>query len=1775
MANWREGSGGKPKPKKQKPSSSPAAQTPEKGSDWRARQKGRSQDSGNSGKAYLQENTRKGPKNIGILNLLLFALAILVASFIAIIGCQPTKTPMLHLATLQHDDALWAPNAYAQEDRENFTLSMKDPASNIELTTGQGMAAGSVNQKPWIDLADSEFTSAIGQYLDTANGPGGPRPGGWILYLSCHGVTNYNNVPYLVAKNSNALDPGQPGQSSTDSHLVPLESILRTIAEHPKVKRYPKSYKLIVLDMGRMESQWSANRLCGNFALATRGVANQLTTKVPLENTFVLLSNDDGQKAWANPWEGGTNFGLFFGRGLMGAADTAEGAKEDDRISLGELERYLGKQVDDWAVQHYNSRQTPVLIPVGKTLPTDDVLLSRVGDTSFQVKRRDATAPDSPAQQHLAELWGAIELLGDQGITRLAPARFSLAQYDMRRAEALSVAGVAYQAPATQARQALNQSIADLADTLAQYDAVAQRQLATTDVKFFQGSSLQKNLAGASTFPIGSLAMWRAIHAGPIPSTPSLEDLEAQIQKVDRDEKVDDKKTQEKAKPLVCQDYYPAAENLLDGFQEVTNLTPAKINLALDFLKTAPNSPVAEDGEGTQVVEVEFLRMLRDFLDTLDKSFGIEADSFAARRYRLNMVQLLECRRRLERLAVVEDQRVFPWLEDDLEDAGEKRRAAEDRLFALEPNHEAIEVLDGFLKSATGLEAIEKKKARMHEAYRVADCVRTSVPFILEWLTHQPYADDVRRQRIGQGVRTLEKCHTLVAQLSPPKLEGEDRPDYGQAPLPDEAIVQQIAQDYADLVSFLNREYQDLTDDQGRKNRADSETLLAIENLLRVRYVAKLNSSVSTYNRSALRSLVAELTNPSRSSVGAQSINNANKKPDVMSPLRLGLTAYEKGPWQLALGQVGGAADYEVATLSPERYPLVDQMLLDEAPVVRFSKKTMTEAFESSLNPSRKIETFPSASSAVSAAAFTGTVVEDRSQIGSNRSTPSQIYYRIQRKEHLAWLANYMIEDFWGNDSRTPYFDRQAQVYLAAFNRETVDAPSKMASEVNSRLSQLRRDYDSWVNMGNPNETIGPQTNVINHELTIQIPRTIPEGYSAIDLLDTDAKAVEVADAAGSDAYSLPFETQPTGIYQPQRTFLQRIESKLVEKSRDNIERIRFRGNARRFPFTIEGTAPADGIEQIVEVNPFPFVQPSVVVGGHVSGTADVIFILDCSGSMGKQLAGQNMQTRMNVAKGVLNDILGSMATEKGQFRVLTMAFGNRIGWKPGVVDAVPRPGVEVPAGIVPGNDVQTLYGSNLELLLNHDPVRNEPGVYVDRIQAEVNKLDAWGETPLYYSIRKALAKVDPVKPTQIIVITDGVNWQTATSSDPFRTSALQLMGDLSRHKNENLQLQIVGFAFEGDTKNLKISKDSTPKENTLEELAWIAKYKGNGGFIPVDEPHKLHDEIEKLIQTKQKYSVREKLDPSDPKLYEFGDPWYATEDFNGKRIDFVVREWQTNSTVDIQLRGGEALQLSYDNLLKRMIFNEDPAEDAARQEVSVVDSVNGDGIYLARILNFQAPDPDTGTLEIPVRLENTKNTLFTVRPYQIWAEIEASASNSFKPNDILETRYFGDLLLRNGTQYPEFLIKLNQWQPVARWARLKLSMHLDKAVAPMKTISLRDILNGNANSASAQTEAGNFTVVSSTTLDKYKYEIMVSVEPGPGGILPHHVEVTPTPPQIKREYTFAQNDPTKILKITHHFMYESKSDAESGTNPRLDIWTRKQLITGAPSLTVDLQIPR
>ncbi|MEX1041301.1 MAG: hypothetical protein WDZ51_11750 [Pirellulaceae bacterium] len=1770
MANWREGSN-KPNPRGSKPPKAtppPAAKAEaKKPGDWRGK-KGATEPAPADSKrrTYLDDKKKSGPRNIGILNVLLLLLVTLVISFVTILGCQPTKVPMMHLAGIHYDDPLWQPNAYGQEDRDNFKRSMDNPLGNVELTLATQSAAGTNTSRAWSDLNHTEFKPAITNFLDITRAPGGPKPGGWIFYLSCHGVTNFDGVPYLVAKNSRVL---VPQKADTDSlNLVPLEEVLRTIADHPVVTRYAKSYKLLVLDTGRMDSQWNAARPYNDFPSAVRNLMGSLPEDLRLTNTYVLLSNDDGQKAWDDPAGFSTNFGRFFAEGLMGAADGEIGETENDNVSLAELEAYLKRNVNQWAQDHRNSPQTPVLItPGGQSAPLSEVMLARVGDVHYEVKPRSDSA-DQPRQQtdiqQLRELWAAFTFLGDHGAARLCPVRFGLVEQDFLTAEKYALGGVAYQKRySDQCRDRIAPAIDDIALYSARLNPKLRRKLLDSELRYFAEGSIKSKLENVS---YGCLAAWSLNEGDAQEKIPSLSELRLIREKIEAEKSQPDLAAKDQTPEPVCPDYYAAASQLMASLEDQRNVTGENLTILLDYLGTASNVPTAAPG-GVHAVEVEFLGMLRDFLGLLTQDYELDPGSDAMISLRNTLVRAIAVRNQMEVLHTVPDERMYAWIEADLRRADTIRRSAEDYLFAYripEANAE-YDSLVGLLTK------IERESATLKEAYLAHDAVRKSTPFLLEWIAHQPYPGEERQQMLSRATSLVRQSHQLTVALYPQPLEGETQPNYEQSAPPEDKLVADLTLGYRELVGQLNLKSQNILEGQTSRSRADCETLLEIHNLLRCGYVAKISPDMVTYDRNGLITKLQEMTE--------KGLTGSNPEPVPNSPLMVALSSFTVAPWQLLTAQANSEADSRIGELGEINLPHCQELLRVDGPGLKAGNQLAAQILAGGSVPAESLGNFPSKTAALAATSYSGIPVALRRMIDNNYDTPSLMEYRTRRKDRFGNLAQRTLDDFWGNNipGTSPYFERLAQLYFGIANRESAAISSPVTAEAYQQLGVLRREYSKWCLFDNPDEHVSGSTDLIDHLLTIQIPAEIPVGQSTVELM-ADGKAVEVRDSAGTSARGHLFPTQPSGVYQPRREFRQQFAPAAIQQARRKAVRIRYRGHVVEETFKLTGVAPPDAVEYFVEVQPPPYLDPEVIVRGDVLGMGDVIFVIDCSGSMGALDPGQRgeggtARTRMDVAKGVILDVLDSMAEQKS-FRVLTMAYGNRVGWESSTSNNYRyKNGIAPPAGIVPGNDVEIVGHQELALLMDEDPQRGQNGVNVSRLKEEIRKLSFLGETPLYYSIVKALEKTHPTNPTQLIVITDGQNDQTASSSEAFRTDILKMERALAGRKN--VQLQVVGFHLDTEVKSNVLNSTTRPnKPNSADEIAWSAKHKGRGNFFSVQAQGTLFDSIVSLLNTPEYFSVQESRDPQSPNLLDFDTWWKSSQPLPG-RAPFMVRthEMPTDDSIPIQLRGGEKVQLTYDTQLKKLMFDDAQRRVLAEREIALTDPINGEGVYLGQILNF--PAPSDGVLELPVLLKNRNQSLFTVRPFHIWAEITPSVTGTFAGNDVLDTRFVSDLLLENETQFPEFNLRLDQWPRSAAYARVKLFVETAGPIEPIRTIALDSFKEGSSQPTEPlDTTVGKVRVEVLETTGEFKFQVRVSIEPGAEGITPHQVEITPKPRRIRRSYFLGADGGGKIQRIEHRFQYREKGEFNRDS-PRLDLWSREALTQKSPVFSADVQIPK
>ncbi|HUY36156.1 MAG TPA: carboxypeptidase-like regulatory domain-containing protein [Pirellulales bacterium] len=166
--------------------------------------------------------------------------------------------------------------------------------------------------------------------------------------------------------------------------------------------------------------------------------------------------------------------------------------------------------------------------------------------------------------------------------------------------------------------------------------------------------------------------------------------------------------------------------------------------------------------------------------------------------------------------------------------------------------------------------------------------------------------------------------------------------------------------------------------------------------------------------------------------------------------------------------------------------------------------------------------------------------------------------------------------------------------------------------------------------------------------------------------------------------------------------------------------------------------------------------------------TRSVVFILDCSHRMAapmptgeqiREVKDSSDPTRLDTAKDALKAELTRLSAA-GNHQVAVWLFGHRLAWEDKEEPALMEQtdylehtlGFQVLAELLPGDDVEL--ARPLSRLEPHD---------LDGLFARLDTVKAWGESPLYLAIERALDGLNQAASaadTTIVVLTDGGNQQ-------------------------------------------------------------------------------------------------------------------------------------------------------------------------------------------------------------------------------------------------------------------------------------------------------------------------------------------------------------------------------------------------------------------------------
>lgn len=392
---------------------------PSKGEKHSWKKKARTSSAAAGGK-YWATGTGSKPIVSGNLIRLFVALAVLLtttAALVLYLWNQNSSTPFISIAAIDYEHP-WAPNAWAKEDQQRFqSLSQ---SSQFTVAAKQEKKEGT-----WQDLIRLELGKI------SPGGPGGsllPFLFGYrsvIIHLSAHGVLNGRSEPCLLFADADPLN---------DETWVPLSQVLKAIGEHAVVSNN-QARVLVILDTGKQPPDFRCGLLSSGFIDAARDEIQSL----PFANFAVLLSCGEDQCAWTAPEIEGTVFGFMVATGLQGTADELSG-DGDTRVTVKELADFVATAVDGYVREHRGRVQNPNLVWCGVEQSNDFELCFK---SSYTSSAAASYQPNSRIKR-LSEAWTSFDNW-NQRTPSYASWQRATGLARLTRAEQLLWAGSAYQ----------------------------------------------------------------------------------------------------------------------------------------------------------------------------------------------------------------------------------------------------------------------------------------------------------------------------------------------------------------------------------------------------------------------------------------------------------------------------------------------------------------------------------------------------------------------------------------------------------------------------------------------------------------------------------------------------------------------------------------------------------------------------------------------------------------------------------------------------------------------------------------------------------------------------------------------------------------------------------------------------------------------------------------------------------------------------------------------------------------------------------------------------------------------------------------------------------------------------------------------------------------------------------------------------------------------------------------------------------------------------------
>ena len=1572
MASWRDGNKKGGKPQNQPTARGRSAPTRESArTDWRSKKGGTSNRAIKSNKPWAEKQAdATAGKRIAYRVKLVLAFVILaglVGGFIYIMTDKPTTLNLIVVAPQNESNGTWySTNPFSTEVsssfdeskslNENLRISIDDASTKRRNST---LANPKTN---WDDF-----------FKDKQIRPSGPNQDVVAFYFVAPAVVkpdrDGNPQPFILSTGNDPL---------TRVDWISVKEILEKIADWDK----PNIKKLVLFDAQRVEPITSLGPMYDRFPSAVKNVFEEIGN----ENLFVIVSHDDGQRSWTAPeLGGGTAFSYFARYGLLGGANIEENDTTKDRIiSFAEYARFLETWVSEWAKRQRNSTQTPmVLFNIGGGNEENAKKSGRLAKADFDITYFEPSVMEDFEDSNKIDS-GYISDVRTRGSTLDSLwVRYNSLDMQYRPGTA------AHEKPLISARVAALLIRCEQLFTVPEsdeFDNIVNQQLEPLLKKLEIQHPKQNivSLADAVNQPASQLSNEKRQTELSLMFTnwyDLIRDIESTQDKSKNNEAYVDKKTalsnfeSINKEGLIKYSRTELAWMMWNGFSNAPDREPT-----LNDLENAIR--VLGTPGGLEFVEIHFLNLLKENVD-----WENEEKSGEIRR----CVKLaIKVRDASEKLLFGCKPHVQYWIKTEFDSFEVLRRTYEDRLLAgqyEDLSSKMTELLAEYKKLAKEGESIDTAK-------QIHDRALHEIPYYAAWATREMIWNKTKstsnKQQNENGKHDSSKDRFPTDDTIP---TGKRNPT-NENPIDIEDIAALFAK-VNQLTGVLNKwndmdnkwigDDQDLTDSiklgldtfKGKINERSRElwkasknadTMLGIERIL-------MCPLIDPGERAELRNTYIENLITQFKSKKHEFKSEENEP----SKIKLKFDDFEK--WVNTLDESlqkvkrddGGNDDFVFSMYGTDWLKLLNEEKLNAFKQWCNETPYRNDGQNKTERP-KKEQRFIYGNLDVITRIAAPSLAERKAiiELGEITNIRTQIDL-IDANFMSLWKAERALEDFWGDNQfveageipkvAAPYFAKLANQYDGGCTNINDEQEYLDYRDRYKRYGLAARSLR--IRETGPSLDFDPKSkNVERKESEVNIKAdSLPEGTLYLFASRTLDRA---------DIVPVDFDSSQSSRREPIDST--RVASNGVDYSYGVSTRdlknlggqdstvfqtvVAFRGHGAIAKITAAHKTVPIPLEDftVTTYEKTDATPPIVKVTGQGTGTTDVLFILDASGSMGTEMNEMEegpavLRERLILARETLKKLLNGLKGSK-ELRIGLMAYGHRAKLQTdkgrAVIDQNTKKAKYEYNYRMQIIDRSKLYLNNdVELLHPLNPnasftMEDEYEIIIDKFLEEDSPLRPMGLTPLYRAILEAAEHLDPsggmapvTIPKQIVLLTDGVNetWDYEDNEAIYGPNitvhfAKLLDENKLNQKLKNVTLHVVGFGMadlkerqrklDEENKKNKTNKTLSPddqkrleKQKKLERLV----KKLNGTTFYTNSASELRTHLEETVKL-VKFSVVDDRDRDlvvqEEELLDLGSDWRPQQLPFEPGLRWVKVIGKTNTELPLFLYGGEVVTLNY-----------------------------------------------------------------------------------------------------------------------------------------------------------------------------------------------------------------------------------------------------------------------